>query len=230
MYKEEIDKLYVTLDAVEESTITRLDLRSAESAKRSLQEYIKNGMGLEAIALEDDFFKIGIDSLQLVSLVRAINASLKDRQIEPKQVYDNASIEKLATSLHSDIPPLRYDDDDIETWVEMQVMFQDAKWNLPRQAPPALPRKSLEHKIFSEKVLDENRASHRSSMSIEAPIDRGVSWTQMQNLFKDFASDLPREPYLASVDKEFLMSMVPPDGGRIAWLQVLASFLINVNN
>jgi hypothetical protein len=38
------------------------------------------------------------------------------------------------------------------------------------------------------------------------------------------------QAYSAENDEKFIISMIPPDGGKTAWLQVLACFLINVNN
>lgn len=72
-----------------------------------------------------------MDSLQLIDLVRTINASLSDRQIEPREVYHHPSIEKLAIALRSASSPIRDNDDDIDTWIQMQQKFRDITSTTP---------------------------------------------------------------------------------------------------
>lgn len=55
-------------------------------------------------------------------------------------------------------------------------------------------------------------------------------WIRVPNLLRQVVQDHPQPPYVAADDKELIISMLPPDGGRVAWLQVLASFLVNLND
>lgn len=73
LYEEEIDGLYKRLDSSQATMAgEKLDLHSFEAAKQSLQERIAIETGWDDISIDEDFFKAGMDSLQVASLVRAI--------------------------------------------------------------------------------------------------------------------------------------------------------------
>jgi hypothetical protein len=92
----------------------------------------------------------------------------------------------------------------IETWTQMQQVFHDLK-------SPVVPYDTF--RPFSHLKL---RRSFSDEVSKHQHIETGSDAAPMQQ-------------YDASTDREFLSSMIPPDGGTTAWLQVLASCLININ-
>jgi MFS family permease/aryl carrier-like protein len=230
MYAEEIEELYRNFESGEQPQLAQLDLHNVEAAKASLREYLVNETGLKHIGSSEDLFGVGMDSIQIISLVHAVNASLPDRDIEPRQVYEHPSIGKLAVSLQAPVAPIRDDDDDMETWTQMQQLFRDVTSNLPQQGRATAATMGLESDRSSEYPSNEKKASQFSGASFNASDNGMRSWARMLIPFGPTSKNLTRQPYIAADDEEFLISMMPPDGGATAWLQVLASFLINLNN
>lgn len=178
-----------------------LDLTSVESTKRSLQQYVGLELGLSTISVNDDLFASGFDFLQTMVLARKINADggTWGRKVESKQIYDNPTVKKLAGFMHTK-QALRTEDDDLPTWTEMQQVFYE-----------------LSH--------DSSTLGHQSK-NCEQPSSQQPGTHQVNDVeLKGY--DAPS--YQASADLAFVYSMIPPDGGRVAWLNVLASCLININ-
>ena len=192
LYASEIDELYTRLqtsDSEKPKRVTEMshsiDLGSFETTRDSLATFVSDEIGLGPLGKSDDFFALGMDSLQVVNIVRAINAARPIDPIDAKHVYDNPSIDQLARSLHSE-PPQRYfdgddsDDEELkESWLAMDEMFNDLT---ARMAP-----------------ADGKRRGRQSHLN---------GW-------------------ICATDNG---PVIQPDGGRLAWLQVLAMFLVNINN
>lgn len=182
LYESEIDQFYAKLQAVplaESKRIERnLDLRSLEAAKVSLSTCVSDELGVKNLGHTDDFFTYGFDSLQLINLVRVINAS-REPPIDAKLVYDNATVEKLAIAL-----------------VEGDTQRYDAN-----------------NDSDDEELKD--------------------SWLAMDQLYDDMtAKTMPRVKRRGRGRKagQTVKPVVQPDGGTVAWLQVLSMFLVNLNN
>ena len=220
LYQHEIDDLFAERSSLHRASAgdTKLNLGTINTTEESLHRFFVAEMGLNMISVDDDMFTYGVDSLQTITLVRLINDSLQSGQspIEMKQIYENPTIKKLAASLHSTGPLVREDDDELDTWIEMQQMFHDFTTTLGRRPASTLGdsyhRTKPEHHespIQMTSFLRSMKSGRRSSV----PTDQTFSSKQ----------------YDARKDQDFLVSMVPPDGGKTAWFQVLASFLINMN-
>jgi hypothetical protein len=189
LYAQEIDDVYARLQTApsqDHSVINgsrKIDLTSLESTEATLFDVVSNDIGLEGLDTTSDFFALGMDSLQVVNIVRGINAVRPNDPIDAKQIYDNPSIDQLSRYLHSASPPVHdgYDSDEEElkeSWLAMDRMFKD---------------------LTAERFPVDQR-HHR--------------WRHLDGFFRPKDSG----------------PVVQPDGGRVAWLQVLAMFLVNVNN
>lgn len=86
--------------------------------------------------------------------------------------------------------------------------------------PDAPPQ--LELRLSGEKV-PQRRQDRRS-----APSD-AAQHTEADSLHCNAKQDIDHAVRNPSADRETSAPRIPPDGGRIAWTQVLASFLINMN-
>lgn len=95
LYEEEIDRLYDSLDVRDNASAT-LSWNSFESICSSLAALITATTSFELDNHESDFFGNGIDSLQVVNIVRAVNAAQNKTKITVKTVYANPTIAKLA--------------------------------------------------------------------------------------------------------------------------------------
>ncbi|KAI9687031.1 MAG: putative secondary metabolism biosynthetic enzyme [Bathelium mastoideum] len=247
IYKDEIDELFEEYNAHHKNARPRLDLSSQQAAVSSILDFIHVELGIGHLSSGDDFFQYGMDSLQLISLVRAINIALTDSKVEPKQVYEHPSVEDLVHFLLSE-EPLRQDgydseEEDVETWVQMQKVFQLATWNLPKDAPKRGRRKRLRamrkwpshHEESTETLVRSTpKPSTDSSMAASSKDQQWPPDSQKiaSASYADRATawGVPEKDDTTMIDEDFLISIRPPDGGTTAWLQVLAAFLINVNN
>ena len=231
LYQREIDETYERLNSNKQQDTLRLKLSSVNSTKRVLHEYIANETDVGDIALHQDLFRHGMDSLQLLSLVRIINDSLEDGKIEPEQVYQNPTIEQVAAVLHAGgrREPKDFDEDDIDAWIQMENIWRAATRALPEQRPAFSKKRSSFGRVSKHAISEKVRSSHadfRNGAVRPGNPDR----SRAPKMFENASLDTYDDNDDAANDKAFLISMVPPDGGTTAWLQVLASFLINVNN
>ena len=184
LYLSEIEELYHSLDSSGSNEKTQLlDLHDLEASKSSLATFLRDELDMGELGRQEDFFAHGMDSLQLINLVRAINATRRENPVEAKQVYDHPSIDKLAYYLQNQVDDdsladdLSDNDEDLqESWLVMDQMFDDMTATL-------VPGKG-------------------------APKRRHNPWAK----------------------NEDMGPVIQPDGGFVAWAQILGSFLINVNN
>ena len=225
LYKQRIDDFYSGQTTSSNEADSKVNLENLATTQETLQKYIAEELDLDEISIDDDLFRYGVDSLQVMGLVRAINQVIgnEDEQIDAKQVYENPTIRKLAQALQSDEEPRMEDDDDIESWVEMQQTFHDLASTLQAStyrpvSLPSPPRLELNH-------LRQDASPH-SSNSETTVVNQTSSHRDVE---KAASYQTERDSYDASKDTDFLISMIPPDGGIVAWKQVLASFLINFN-
>lgn len=149
VYEAEINELYRNLEIVrEKADAMSLDLRTPESTELSVKAYIIEDLDLEDIDLDNDFFAFGMDSLQLIGLVRAMNNTLGRARIDQKQVYDNSTVRKLAHVLYNGAPDEDEEDyDDFEsddeedqaTWITMQEVYEGISSTLPHNTKDTRP-------------------------------------------------------------------------------------------
>lgn len=179
VYAAEVEAMFGDTREENKEKKPRLDLRDFESTSHSLQTYFVEELGVPEVNPEVDFAMLGVDSLQLTTLLRALNGALNGRQLEAKELYDNSSIDKLAQFLHADADDYDFSEDGEE---------EDAK-----------------------------------------------DWQEMQHIYDQFSSNLPGHNERSRVDRilhssEYRPVIATHNGNLQAWLQVLASFLININN
>ena len=218
LYQDEIDLFYADRQTVPNERVIglQLDLTNVQATELALKEYIGQEFDITPEDLDDDLFRWGFDSLQAMSMVRMVNSILPPGcdQIGTKHIYENPTIRKLAASLCFNTISLRQeDDDDLDAWVQMQQTWHDLTTNLrPVQQNEKASTRHDRHKPSWFAFSDITRSDQTGNPDLQR-----------------LRSDYTRDGYDALRDEDFLISMIPPDGGRIAWMQILASFLINFN-
>ncbi|TVY78498.1 Non-canonical non-ribosomal peptide synthetase FUB8 [Lachnellula suecica] len=181
-YHLEIEQLYQNLDRMTAtSQKADIDLRTIQSTQESLMSYFRQNLEIDELDLDDDFFALGMDSLQLISTVKALNLASGKSVFDQKQVYENPTVRKLAALVHNG--PATYDYDDFDDYTDLEK----------------------------------------------------TTWISMEDTFNNLSLTLPQETSRQFNLKNILKStasppLFQPDGGVTAWLQVLGSLLINVNN
>ena len=106
-YEEEIDQLYKSLAGFGESPdAIQLNPCDQDAIMIFIRSILSKIEGLQSITLEQDFFALGMDSLQVMNLVRQLRAAFRDHDggvlahlVSPRTIYSNPTIFKLATAL-----------------------------------------------------------------------------------------------------------------------------------
>ncbi|KAL6853214.1 NRPS-like enzyme [Trichoderma novae-zelandiae] len=104
LYEDYIDGIYQRAEAALDNVT--LDISSQEGLASSIQELLRTRLELEQLELDTDFFVIGIDSLQVMTISKLLQAGLKRAGIQFDQsiiatrvIYSNPSIKRLAEFL-----------------------------------------------------------------------------------------------------------------------------------
>jgi hypothetical protein len=190
LYEKEIDELYTrptpTSTASKNHT---LRFRFAEKAQAELRTYLSAHLRIPErdISTTEDLFAFGMDSLQVINLVRAINTARGGDQapINQEFVYDNPSNEKLFAALYSGARVKEYNEfDDDDEGEKATLSFMEDIY-----------QKEIAH------LIEKDGITAPRLYSLKSPFGRPTSSLNY-----------------------------PPNGGVTAWLQVLGSFLINMNN
>ena len=106
-YEEEIDQFYADVAGFEDSSDTiQLNPKDQDSLRTGVRNLLVTMEGVQKISLEEDFFSLGLDSLQVMNLVRKLRSSFRDYNggalthlLSPRIVYSNPTILKLATAI-----------------------------------------------------------------------------------------------------------------------------------
>ncbi|KAL2848127.1 hypothetical protein BJY01DRAFT_246453 [Aspergillus pseudoustus] len=101
LYREAIDRVYADFETMGTalSAGKRQEPGSEDEVQPLVREALRETTGLGGIAIADDFFNCGMDSLQVLRLVRHLRASTA-LNLAPSLVYLNPSIRALSTALY----------------------------------------------------------------------------------------------------------------------------------
>lgn len=77
-----------------------LDFGSETSLADGIQDLVQRTLKLRALGVDDDFFTVGVDSLQVLQLARVLSASVKET-IEARSIYRYPTIAKLSSFINS---------------------------------------------------------------------------------------------------------------------------------
>lgn len=82
------------------ATSVELDFSSETALVDGIQELVQRTLKLPALGLGDDFFTMGVDSLQVLQIARALSASVKET-VEARSIYSHPNIAKLSSFIYS---------------------------------------------------------------------------------------------------------------------------------
>jgi acyl-CoA synthetase (AMP-forming)/AMP-acid ligase II/aryl carrier-like protein len=146
LYKNEIDEIYDMDEKSEpDSTEHELDLSTSALAVSSLREYIADKLGVSSheLQLDADFFTLGMDSLQVLSLAKAITAGRpKDYPpINASLVYEHPTVSKLSAAVSNGVAVREYndfdsdDEEDIRAWEKMEETLENYRKDIIHEQP-----------------------------------------------------------------------------------------------
>ncbi len=106
-YKEEIGQLYVDVAGFGDSLdVDQLNPKDQDALRIAVRGMLTEMKGLKDLTFEQDFFAAGMDSLQVMNLVRQLRSSFRDhdggtvaRLVSPRIIYSNPTVLKLATAV-----------------------------------------------------------------------------------------------------------------------------------
>ncbi|KAI0114360.1 hypothetical protein GGR51DRAFT_504049 [Nemania sp. FL0031] len=109
LYKDEIDEFYEKAGHVSDVEAPQMDLSSEESLIKSIQNLFQARLGVEhKLEPDADFFSSGIDSMQVISASRLLQAGLESAgyqidadSVATRVIYGNPTAERLAKYLLS---------------------------------------------------------------------------------------------------------------------------------
>ena len=155
-YASEINSLYEKLETGRQHHVPSLDFHDVQTATISLKDYLEEYLDLDVEDIHDDLFAAGMDSLQTIEFVRAINSALKGPKIEAKDIYAKPTLLALATLLSetdSDKDDGYDSEDDVATWKTMQKMFDDVRRDIPGYEEPNVFKRNVPFLQSSQATL-----------------------------------------------------------------------------
>ncbi|KAI1329843.1 hypothetical protein F5Y16DRAFT_364823 [Xylariaceae sp. FL0255] len=132
-YKAEIEKLYTATDTSSYSYGEHevyAEVTDVPTATRLIRNTISSVGGNSEIGDDDNFFDSGMDSLQALRLVRTLRTALNRPGLALSTVYQNPTLEKLATSMLSNA--VDKSNDQIEA-VQLLNTYQSLIRDIPKQ-------------------------------------------------------------------------------------------------
>lgn len=107
-YEHEIDQVYADAEVFATSLSTvQLDGRDLPGLEKAILESLSAILGFKDLGSEQDVFTAGMDSLQVINLVRQLKSSFTGEEggippqlITPRLIYTNPTATKLASALH----------------------------------------------------------------------------------------------------------------------------------
>ncbi|TLD10846.1 hypothetical protein PgNI_05171 [Pyricularia grisea] len=149
LYETEVDALYQKAEAGWEDARCNLDLGSKETFLASICRLFQTLTCVDTIEPDTNFFKAGIDSLQVVNACRLLRGALRNKsdkinpqRITPRIIYNKPSARQLTADLWAQhIGSLEEVDPDIEAANTMASLLAKYTKDLPERPatdkPPA---------------------------------------------------------------------------------------------
>lgn len=145
LFEHEIDQVYADAEVFATSLSTvQLDARDLPALEKAILESLIAILGFKDLSPEQDIFTVGMDSLQVMNLVRQLKSSFTGEEggipahlITPRLIYSNPTATKLASALHQ----LTGDGEDVYKTMEeeriknMEEMLTKYSKDLPEVTP-----------------------------------------------------------------------------------------------
>ncbi|KAK2028394.1 male sterility protein [Colletotrichum zoysiae] len=148
LYAEEIEQLYANPREIPLATAPRLDVSSQAALSKSIENLLREHLGVPHLDPDIDFFAAGMDSLLIMAAARSITASLRatnksyDRlAIEAQDIYNHASPNRLAghiLQIIGSVTASAHADAKVRGQAVMEELYQKMTKDLTR-ARPARP-------------------------------------------------------------------------------------------
>ncbi|KAM5346106.1 hypothetical protein ACJ41O_009111 [Fusarium nematophilum] len=150
LYKEVIDRLYADADEpLTNGSVDgyMLDINAPmDQVTAQLRGLVHHTTAIDVSGEDDDFYLLGMDSLQTLEVSRNLKSALRSSQvplelISPSLIYSNPTLRQLSTSLFSLMHPTPIDIGSSSRASEMEAMISKFSSNLPDRSSGRTPSK-----------------------------------------------------------------------------------------
>ncbi|KAL8665437.1 MAG: hypothetical protein Q9168_007704, partial [Polycauliona sp. 1 TL-2023] len=147
LYEHEINEFYDQMQNLN-STAFELDTEDQNSLMMSLKPLVEKSCKKNNMDLDDDFFSLGVDSLQVMVITRQLKSAIASKNdavvqsISPRFVYSNPSLRGLASAVFGLLNPTANGEATETTRIElMKRTVQEYSDGLLRASLPKLDSK-----------------------------------------------------------------------------------------
>ena len=106
-FESEIEELYITGSEQDTGSLPKMDAHDEQSLMDWLLQVFRSIIDVSSLTVDDDLFNAGLDSLQVMKLVRQLKLALKNSNsvkvsaelMTPRAIYTNSTIRKLSRAL-----------------------------------------------------------------------------------------------------------------------------------
>ena len=104
-YAKELDAIYADVDTIDEfDATTKIDVSDLDATRASIQRIIDHVTSFQGLGIDEDFFAQGMDSLQVLNLIKhlkagLISAGVNSDNLAPSTVYTNSTVSKLSDAV-----------------------------------------------------------------------------------------------------------------------------------
>ena len=106
-YVKELDAIYADAETIDEFDATKeIDVSGLDATRTSIQRIIKHVTSFHDLGINDNFFSYGMDSLQVLTLIKHLKAGLITAGVDsdnlaPSTVYTNPTVLELSDAVLS---------------------------------------------------------------------------------------------------------------------------------
>ena len=141
-YEMEINRFYADIAGFGDSTdAVQLDPKDLDAVRTSISNLLNKTERLRDLAFDQDFFAAGMDSLEVMNLVRKLRSSFRDHDggvltklISPRTIYANPTVIKLAAAVQhlADHGDVASEGSEMERIGKMEGLLAKYSQNLPQ--------------------------------------------------------------------------------------------------
>lgn len=225
LYQAEIEQLYKDAGESQSTDAIQLDTSSEDSLAKSIQGAFSSTLHIPDIDPDTDFFAAGIDSMQVLTMSRALQRGLRAAGISTdastiasRVIYTNPTPRRLASSLFRQITSSESSANANWSIHDMEAMIQKYSNDLPSLAPLASAPATKDLTVILtgstgaigsylldflsslpsvDRIIALNRATDGHARQTQASASRGLSTTFAKVTF--YHADLSRHDLGLSV-------------------------------
>ena len=141
LYADDVRRIF---ESASDASIAaaELDFSSETTLGDGIRELVQQTLKMPTLGADDDFFTMGVDSLQVLQLARVLTASVK-KSIEARRIYGHPTIAKLSSYINSLVGSASNEAEnagaEADTLAQCSTLVEKYTQNLPSPTDKPLP-------------------------------------------------------------------------------------------